>query len=301
MPLDEIAPLLDLIRGAPVPGSIAELRATLPAFATILNDGLPDVARFDPAVPVAPGVTADVLVPSGTPPFPTLVYLHGGGWSICSPATHAKLTRQLCLGARAVVVSVDYRLAPEHPFPVPYEDCLAAARWTREHAARFGGDGSRLAIGGDSAGANLAAAVIEALGPALGVRAALLFYGAFDVAASRRDYRRWSPVDDPILPESTMHRMLEAYVSGGAALDDPRLSPLFGDVGAFPPACLVVGTADPLYGESLAMHEKLRAAGRRAELHRFADMPHAFVQLPGLTEAAEAVRVASAFLRRELG
>jgi acetyl esterase len=131
------------------------------------------------------------------------------------------------------------------------------------------------------------------------VRAALLLYGAYDLAAVRRDYRRWAPVDDPIIPEATTIMMLEAYTSA-ARLDDPRVSPLLGDLSGFPPACLIVGTADPLYGESLALYEKLRDAGRPVELHRYPDMPHAFVWLPALTEAADAVRVASTFLRREL-
>jgi acetyl esterase len=300
MPRADIATLLDVIRSAPPATSIAELRQGLAAFADIMNAELPAVARVDAAVPIADGVSADVLVPPGAPPFPTLVYLHGGGWSICSPATHARLARQLCLGAGAVVVNVDYRLAPEHPFPTPLADCLTAARWTRATVARWGGDPGRLAIGGDSAGANLAAAVITAIGDQRGVRAALLIYGAFDLAASRRDYRRWAPEDDPILPESTMRLMLDAYCAGGARPDDPRMSPLLADLSRFPPSCLLVGTADPLYGESLAMHERLRAAGRASELHTYADMPHAFVQLPGLPEATEAVEAACAFLRAHL-
>jgi acetyl esterase len=296
----DIAPLLELMRTAPPPQSIAEMRIALDAFTQLLNADLPAVAGFEGGVPIADGVSADVMIPPGSPPFPTLIYLHGGGWSICSPATHAGLTRELCLAAGAVVVSVDYRLAPEHPFPTPLDDCIAAARWTRATVARFGGDPARLAIGGDSAGGNLSAAVANEIGPEIGLRAALLFYGAFDLAASRRDYWRWSPEEDPILPEKNMNMMLDAYLSGGARIDDPRVSPLHGDLSHFPPACLIVGTVDPLYGDSLALHEALRKAGRESVLHRYDDMPHAFVQL-GPPEGAEAVATAAAFLRAHLG
>src|SRR5437899_10962662 len=119
----EIAGLLELLRGAPPPASIAEMRANLIAFIPFFNADAPALPRVEEGVVVAPGVRADVLVPPGTPPFPVLIYLHGGGWSIGSPATHGMLARQLCFVAGAIVVSVDFRLAPEHPFPAPSDYC----------------------------------------------------------------------------------------------------------------------------------------------------------------------------------
>src|SRR5262249_36740096 len=154
----EIAGMLDVLRSAPQPESIAEMRRNLEVVIPILNANPPEVERVAAGVVVGDGVSADILIPSGRPPFPTLIYLHGGGWSIGSPATHGKLVRQLCVGAPAVVVAVDYRLAPEHPFPTPLDDCVAAARWTQANIARWGGDPQRIAIGGDSAGGNLSAA-----------------------------------------------------------------------------------------------------------------------------------------------
>jgi acetyl esterase len=296
MSRNEIGGLLELMRGAPRPASIAEMRTNMLAFIPFLNANAPDVARVDEAVQVASGVHADVLVPPGTPPFPVLLYLHGGGWSIGSPATHGKLARQLCAGAGAIVVTVDYRLAPEHPFPVPLDDCVAAARWTRVNIGRWGGDAGRLAVGGDSAGGNLTVAVINDLRGEIAFRGALLLYGAFDVLGCWRDYDRWAPEEDPVLPKHTMKLMLDAYFSGGASNDDPRMSPLKADLSAFPPACLICGTWDPLFGDSIALQERLQSLGRRATLHRYPEMPHAFLQLPA-TEADAALGEACTFLR----
>jgi acetyl esterase len=296
MSRNEIAGLLDMMRGAPLPASIAELRKNMELFLPFMTANAPEVARVDEGVRIGTEVRADVIVPPGTPPFPVLLYLHGGGWSIGSPATHGKLARQLCLGAGAIVVNVDYRLAPEHPFPTPLDDCVAAARWTRANVGRWGGDGERLAVGGDSAGGNLSAAVINDLRGEVAFRGALLLYGAFDVLGCWRDYDRWAPEEDPVLNKHNMKLMLDAYFSGGGSNDDPRMSPLKGDLSAFPPACIICGTWDPLLGDSLALHERLQALGRRSTLHRYAEMPHAFLQLP-VTEADAALAESCAFLK----
>jgi acetyl esterase/lipase len=297
MPRSELIGLFDMMRGAPLPQSIQEMRAGMEMFAPFLSANPPPVGKVFERVPIADGVHADVIVPNGDGPFPVLLYLHGGGWSIGSPTTHAKLARQLAAGAGMIVVNVDYRLAPEHPFPVPLEDCVAAARWAREHAGSFGGDSRRIAIGGDSAGGNLTAAVINDLRGEMSFCAALLIYGAFDLLASRRDYDRWAPEEDPVLPKRSMDMMLAAYLSGGASTSDPRVSPLHADLRHFPPACLLCGTWDPLLGDSIAFHDKLIACGRDSTLHRYDQMPHAFVQLP-VSEADTAIDVACAFLKR---
>jgi acetyl esterase len=296
MPRSELAGLFEMLRAAPQGESIPEMRTYMTAFIPFINADAPEVARVDTAVAIGNGVSADIIIPPGAPPFPTLIYLHGGGWSIGSPATHGKLARQLSVGAGAVVVSVDYRLAPEHPFPTPLDDCVAAARWTHANIRRWGGDPTRLTIGGDSAGGNLSAAVVNDLRGTLDFRGALLIYGAFDVLGCWHDYDRYAPEEDPILPKKAMKLMLDAYFSGGASNDDPRMSPLKADLSAFPPACLICGTWDPLFGDSLAFHEKLRAAGRQATLHRYDEMPHAFVQLP-VSDADAAIAVACEFLR----
>lgn len=295
----DIAELLEMMRSMPPAQSIADLRTVINLSAPMINANAPDVGAVHAGVELAPGVGADIIVPPGAPPFPTLIYLHGGGWSIGSPATHAKLARQLCAGAGAVVVNVDYRLAPEHPFPTPVDDCVAAARWTRAAIQRFGGDPERIAIGGDSAGGNLSAVVVNELRGEINFRAVLLIYGAFDMAASRRDYDRYAPEEDPVLPKYSMDLMMQAYLPHSASLDDPRISPIKADLGHFPPACLLCGTWDPLLGESLHMHETLQRAGRQSHLHTYLDMPHAFLQL-GPPEADQAINTACAFLRAHL-
>jgi len=292
--------LLEMLGAAPRPGSIAELRAIIDVALPFLNANPPEVGQVHEAVAVSDGVQARVLVPRGTPPFPVLVYLHGGGWSIGSSASHHQLACQLCAGAGAVVVNVDYRLAPEHPFPTPLDDCIAAARWARANAARWGGDPERVALGGDSAGANLSVAVVNDLRHEMRFRGALLFYGAFDLLACRRDYDRWAPVEDPVLPRHSMDLMIDAYLGGGASTDDPRVSPIRADLSHFPPACVVCGGWDPLFGESRALAEKLAAAGRVISTHWYEEMPHGFVQLPA-PEADEALALAGTFLRRVLG
>jgi acetyl esterase len=299
MPRSELEPFLDMMRGAPPPQSVAELRANMLLFSGFINANAPEVGAAHESVAVAAGVHADVLVPPGKEPFPILIYLHGGGWSIGSPATHAKLARELCTRAGVIVVNVDYRLAPEHPFPVPLDDCVAAARWTRKNVARYGGDPDRIAIGGDSAGGNLAAAVVNDLRDEMTFRAALLIYGAFDLLASRRDYDRWAPEEDPVLPKRAMDMMLGAYLSGGASVRDPRVSPIHADLAHFPPSLLLCGTFDPLLGDSVAFHDKLRAAGRTSTLLRYEGLPHAFFQLP-VSEAETALGESSTFLRERL-
>ena len=299
MPRSEIEPLFEMMRGAPVPQSIAELRSGMLMFAGFINANAPEVGAVHEGVAVADGVRADVIVPPGNGPFPTLIYLHGGGWSIGSPVTHAKLARELCARLGAVVVNVDYRLAPEHPFPVPLDDCVAAARWVRDNIGAYGGDPNRIAIGGDSAGGNLSAAVINDLRDELSFRAALLIYGAFDLLASRRDYDRWAPEEDPVLPKRSMDMMLQAYLSGGASVTNPRVSPIHADLAHFPPALLLCGTWDPLLGDSVAFDQKLRAAGRSSTVLRYEGMPHAFLQLP-VSEAETALGDACTFLRDKL-
>jgi acetyl esterase/lipase len=299
MPRAELAGLFEMLRSAPQGDSIAEMRANMNLFTPFVNANAPDVARVESAVALGGVVNADIIIPPGAPPFPTLIYLHGGGWSIGSPASHAKLTRQLSVGAGVVVVSVDYRLAPEHPFPTPLDDCAAAARWTRANIARWGGDPARIAIGGDSAGGNLSAAVVNDLRGDIEFRGAVLIYGAFDVLGCYRHYDRWAPEEDPVLPKKPMKMMLDAYFSGGASNDDPRVSPLKADLSRFPPACLICGTWDPLFGDSLAFYEKLCAAGRQATLHRYEGMPHAFVQLP-VSDADAAIGAACQFLNEVL-
>lgn len=306
MPRSQLDPLMAAFARAPQPASIQEMRDNLEAFIAFTNAGAPAVARHERAIPVAAGSTpsVDVLLPRGVGPFPVLVYFHGGGWCIGSPRSHEKLTSELANQAGVIVVSVDYRLAPEHPFPIPFDDCLLAIEWTVKNISRYGGDPTRLAIGGDSAGGNLTAATVAALrrsGSPIRPQAVALLYGSFDIEETADEYRKYAPAGDPILSETMTRLMVEGYLSSRPDLRDPRLSPMHAELSGFPPAFLTVGSADPLVGQSLRFADRLAAAQVEVEMVVYAGMPHAFMQLSLVDECGQAIAATARFLRERLG
>lgn len=283
-----------------LPADVARANAEV-SFAAF-NQPMPgSVSIADRSIPGPAGeIPVKVFTPAGPGPFPLLVFLHGGGWVIGSPATHARLCAELAEGAGVVVVSVDYRLAPEHPAPAPLDDCVAAIRWAVANAAELNADGSRFAVGGDSAGANLTAAAMLRLrdegGPA--ARLQLLLYGAFTA-----DNDLPSVIENgegKILTRKAMEWFYDHYLSGGASPDDPYIAPIKGDLRGVPPARLIVGTLDPLLDDSKLFARALEAAGVRAKLSIYQDQPHIFLQLSaildsgkrGVAEACEALREA---------
>jgi len=277
------------------PKSIGELRTALDSFAPMLNANPPEVGALHDGVELRPGLRADVAVPKGAGPHPVVVYLHGGGWVAGSSKTHTKLAKQ-CAAAGYLAINVDYRLAPEHPFPAGLEDCVFAIKWAGENARRWNGDAMRLAVGGDSAGGNLTAAALLALaaqryaGPR--PRAALLLYGVYDFAAMT--------ANDPI---GAAEMMARAYLGTQypAALADSRVSPIKGiKAGAMPPSFVICGTADPLLAQSREFAAALKGADVRNELHAIESMPHAFMQMDFLPGCAEGHRLMFDFLKRTL-
>jgi acetyl esterase len=273
--------------------SVEGIRFVFNQLAGLLNRKLPPVGAFHEAIEIPARdrtVTVDVMVPAGEGPFPVLVYFHGGAWVAGNPASHRKLTHRLAEGG-AVVVSADYRLAPENPFPAAFDDCVVAVEWAAEHAREFGGDPLRIAVGGDSAGGNLAAAVAIELaqrgrGPKLG--AAVLIYGVFDFAE----------VGGPMFSR-TLH---EAYLGRNASrelLKDHRVSPIHG-AGWLPPSLIIVGGQDPLIDDARALQVRLEAAGIRHEMVVAPGMPHGFVQMEFFGDARRSIERIHAFLAREL-
>ncbi len=272
------------------PASIEAVRAQIDAFTDRLDaisPATPRIAGYETAVPLREGVCADVALPSGSGPHPVLLYLHGGGWVAGSPKSHGRLVQRFA-EAGYLTISVDYRLAPEHPFPAGYDDCVFAARWARENAARWNGAADRIAIGGDSAGANLAAAVAALSGEVF--RAALLIYGIFDFAGA---VRRGA---------MGIEGVAQAYLAGGypALLADARVSPLGSVTGKFPPAFVIAGSKDALMPESLAMEQALKAAGVPHELHVVPEMIHGFIQFDMLEECRQSLAAMFAFLKARL-
>lgn len=307
-----VDPFAQLLQGVALPETAQEMRQLIDGFAGLLNAGAPEVGAVHEKVAVAgaaEGVTADVVVPSGPGPWPVLVYLHGGGWVSGSPTTHAKLARRFA-EAGYLVFNVDYRLAPEHPFPSPLEDCIQAIRWAARVAAQYGGDATRLAIGGDSAGGNLSAAAAVALAddPDLRIRAALLIYGVFDFSKlgvelpSVLPEGARSPAELAEAGARMVELMMGSYLGRerpASLLADPRVSPIHG-ARRLPPSHVVCGTADPLLAQAHDLVTALRAAGVEHEHVEVPDMPHGFAQMEFLPQAREAIDRMAAFLRKHL-
>jgi acetyl esterase len=272
------------------PGGGAALEL-LRAFEDFMNADPPEIVDLHVGVPIREvdgwRVTADVSVPFGEPPFPTIVYFHGGAWTMGAPRTHRRLAAELAsLGL--LVVNVDYRRAPKHRFPAAVEDCVDATLWARDVCTRFGGDASRILVGGDSAGANLAAAVIASRAAA-GVEAALLLYGIYD-------FYRALPALAPLIGGADASSQL--YVPAAdfeAARSDPRLCPERAAV-AFPPTFIAVGDCDPLVEESLALARALERASVPYRLHVASGAPHGFLQNPVLPAYAPGFAAIREFL-----
>ena len=242
-------------------------------------------------------LTADIYLPDGDGPHPVVLFIHGGAWVVGSPATHHKLT---CRFAEAgyLTISVDYALAPERPYPAGLDDCLFAADWALAHASLYGGDPDRMAISGDSAGGNLAAAVIAKQLERDGVTsfgAASLLYGAYDWALLQR-----TPAGLPFYDWRSDEAAASAY-HGSASLSDPGISPACSPhLAGFPPTQLLVGNDDPLLMQSLAFTADLQRAGVATDLRIYEGMPHAFLQIEEYPACGEALAEIWTFLDAHL-
>ncbi len=259
---------------------------------------------LDRTVPGPAGpIPVRVYQPEGYGPHGVLVYFHGGGYVICDLDTHDALCRQLCNRGRCVVVSVDYRLAPEHPFPAGVDDAIAAMQWVQDHAPELNGDRDRVAVGGDSAGGNFAAvaAIANLLDRRPRLRFQLLIYPSTD---RRGGYR--SLVDNGegyLLSTEARDWFHRCYIPEGTDIEDWRLSPLLApSIDAIAPAMVVTAEYDPLRDEGAAYAERLAGAGALVE-HRDAEgMIHGFVQyaavVPDVVPHLDAI---GARLRKALG
>jgi acetyl esterase len=238
--------------------------------------------------------------PSSTATLPALVYCHGGGWTIGDLDTHDVLCRQLCNGAGAVVVSVDYRMGPEHPFPAAVDDCLAATRWVRHAAHELGVDAARLAIGGDSAGGNLAAviAILARDAGDLPLVFQLLIYPATDMR--RHHASHTTNGRGYLLTTETISYYHDHYIGDAAHDLDWRASPLLhADLTKLPRALVLTAGFDPLRDEGLAYADRLVAAGNRATYVCYERQIHGFITMGKvIDEANSAVTLCAAELAR---
>jgi len=251
-------------------------------------------------VPGAEGDRPARLYRPGTPgPLPTVVFFHGGGFVIGDLDTHDQIARRLAVESAHAVLSVAYRLAPEHAFPAGLEDAVTAAAWAHENAGSLGCDPDRLAIGGDSAGANLAAVVTQR--EPIPFRLQVLVYPVADARAGSASYTAYR--DGPYLTAAGMHWYIEHYLSGGdGARDDPRVSPLLADDDALahsPPTLVVTAEIDPLVDEGEAYGDRLHAVGVETTVTRYDGMFHGFIWYADFVDDARAAldEIAAALAR----
>ncbi len=279
-------------------------RAPLPAYHTVA----PFVARriyrdtraaLSPAAqPVAEArllvaegtVALRAYRPAGVDPqerLPALVYFHGGGWTIGDIDTHDPLCRQLSNGARCAVFSVDYRLAPEYPFPAALDDCIVATSWVARQAAELAIDERRIAVGGDSAGGNLAAVVAlharDRGAPALAFQ--LLIYPATDQRCGFESHR--TNGEGYLLTREAIEFFRGCYLPRREDWQDWRASPLLaGSLAGLPEALVLTAGFDPLRDEGRAFADRLVAEGGAAQYVEFEDMVHGFILFGGVLETA---------------
>jgi acetyl esterase/lipase len=272
---------------------------------TSLRTTVEEVARVeDRSLPGPNGsIPVRIYAPQGNGPLPVLVYFHGGGWVIGSIETHDMGCRMLANLAGSMVVSVDYRLAPEHKFPAPLEDCYAATCWVAQNATSIGADPQRVAIGGDSAGGNLTAAAAllarDRKGPAL--RHQLLVYPVTDAACDSPSYRE--NAEGYFLTKDAMLWFWNHYLTsegeGGDAYASPLRAP---DLRGLPPATVITAEFDPLRDEGESYGEKLAAAGVPTTVQRYDGMIHGFFAMTDLLEQAKAaMQLAAEELRASFG
>jgi acetyl esterase len=283
--------------------SVEQARAFHVADAAALNGPpAPVAAVADRLVPGPAGeLPVRVYTPEGSPPFPIVVFFHGGGWVVGTLDTYDPLCRALAAATPAVVVSVDYRLAPEHRWPAAVEDAYAATEWASRNAAGLGGAQHRLAVAGDSAGGNLAAVVAlgarDRGGPAIAFQ--LLVYPVLDAAGGTASWREYA--DGYHLTADGMRWYWDHYLGGadGAAPDASPLRAAF--VGGLPPALVIGAEYDILRDEGEAYAARLAEAGVDASASRHAGVVHGFVRWRAVTGAAgDALQEAATALRSAL-
>ncbi|MGB0955138.1 MAG: alpha/beta hydrolase [Panacagrimonas sp.] len=236
-------------------------------------------------------IGARVYTPQGTGPFPALVYFHGGGWVVGDLETHDGVCRELCAGSHAVVIAVDYRLAPEAPYPAAPQDCIAATGWVASNAAALQVDASRIAVGGDSAGGNLAAVTAQQLrGSDVNVCAQLLVY-----PVTRMDGVETQSMNDNaegyFLHKKDMHWFLDKYMPAADQGKQVTASPILNaDLSGLPPALVITAEYDPLRDEGEDYGKALQSAGVNTVISRYDGTIHGMYNLfPVLDQGRAAI------------
>ncbi len=281
--------------------TIEERRAVVDASPRVPG---PDMARVENRTVEGPNgdVPVRVLVPHGARPLPVVMYFHGGGWVIGTVDSSEAMARSIAEASGCIVVSVEYRLSPEHKFPMGLEDCYAATRWAAEEASSFGGDGSRLAVSGDSSGGNLAAAVClvarDRGAPAIAYQA--LIYPVLDRNFETRSYE--DNANGYLLTRRMMVSNWRDYLDREETAANPYAAPVQSkDVSGLPPAYVLTAEYDPLRDEGEAYAGMLERAGVPTRYVCYAGMVHGFFGFTGQIDMArEAVADVGAAVRAAL-
>ena len=260
-----------------------------------------DIARADEhAVPGPHGdVPIRIYSQATEAVLPVVVYFHGGGWTIGDLDSYDQVCRKLAIASGLTVVSVDYRLAPEHRFPSAVEDCDAVTKWVAEHGAELGVDGSRLAVAGDSAGGNLAAvtSILARDRGAPTIAFQLLIYPVIDGTMSFPSYKE--NAEGYLMSADDMAWFYEQYAEPDVDRKDPLLSPLYApDLSGLPPALVITAEYDPLRDEGEAYADALQQAGVEARASRYDGMVHGFLPIDGaIPTATQAIDEVAAALK----
>ncbi len=268
--------------------TVEEVRAMVVGSSAVLGGPPVEVgSAIDRTITTRVGkVPVRIYTPAGAhhEPLPLIVYFHGGGFVAGDLNTHDGTARYLCKNAEAIVVAVDYRRPPEHKFPAAVDDAQSAVEWVGQHASELGGNGSRLAVAGDSAGGNLATVVAQLArargGPHLAYQA--LFYPLVDFTLAHSPSRAQFGGGDFFLSNRDMEWFRGHYLEDAAQATDPRVSPLLAhDVSGLPPTLIVAAECDVLNDEGRAYGDRLVAAGVPVEYRCFSGTIHAFMSFSG--------------------
>ena len=298
----------EFVKSIRVPGvfpPLPELRQQLRTMVTLMDEPAPALARIEDVKIPGPAGSIPARVydaASGGGPRPALVYFHGGGWVQGDLETHHGLCARIAQRAGIIVMAIDYRLAPEAKFPAAVDDCLAAYRRIREHGRELGVDQARVAVGGDSAGGNLSAAVSQ-LTTSRGVPAPacqVLIYPLTDFSWSTPSHREME--HGHIIPRDRVVWYAQQYLRGEADKRDPRVSPILGDLRGQPPALIITAGFDPLRDEGHDYARALEKAGVDVRYHEYPGQIHAFVSLTkAIPQGMACTHEIADYLRQRLG
>ncbi|WP_374679852.1 alpha/beta hydrolase [Hydrocarboniphaga effusa] len=260
------------------------------------------IAGTEDRVLAADRVSARIYTPNGTGPFPVLLFIHGGGWVIGDLDSYDGICRELCGAVGCIVVSVDYRLAPEHPFPAAVDDCGFALRWLIEHCEQIGGDPQRIAIGGDSAGGNLAAVTaIEARKTLPGRLCAQLLVYPVAGYVGTPSASMIANAEGYLLTQRDMVWFTRDYLGPAHDSQNPRFNlSRADDLSGLPPALVITAEFDPLRDEGDAYADALKKAGVKVDHSRYDGAIHGFLYFfPAFDISGRVMKEAGEWLKQQ--